>query len=63
MKSLCIHTFEHEDNVGAGQEIATQFMLLSPQDMKYEKFCVVGYVTVEAIPITSIVYIYLIVMP
>ena len=30
---------EHEDDVGAGQETATQFMLLSPQNMKYEMCC------------------------
>ena len=30
---------EHEDDVGAGQETATQFMFLSPQDMRYEMCC------------------------
>ena len=41
--TVCLYTIvgydEHEDDVRAGQETATQFMLLSPQDMKYEMCC------------------------
>ena len=41
--TVCVYTFigydEHEDDVGVGQETATQFMFLSPQDMRYEMCC------------------------